>query len=380
MKKRSFRRPKEPKERYPGRFQYMRMELCNRGDAEEYIKDQPHKQIDKKLGQSYLFQIAFALHVAADRFSFKHYDMKLLNVFVQGIDVSESRVVMRYGLGSHIFALNMPAEHANIMKIADYGTANTQPESNGKAVNIAQFTTLENTPADFIILGDKATQGHGHDSFGLGLCMLHLFTGAAPYEEILEEVKCPSGLKKRLQMICEDESVPGYDVIRTVIMSDVYKDEAGNIVEGEPDDILYDTLYRFIVLFGIPEEKFQKKECPKVWTAISQCLEGGTASRKKGRAARKKQGGDHVQYNRDRKKYSIRSGNDTYIARARKNLEAMEGGMDLLLSLCSFDPENRPSAMDVLNSDFMASLREPADVPYGKDTAVFSYLAFSTQR
>jgi hypothetical protein len=35
----------------------------------------------------------------------------------------------------------------------------------------------------------------------------------------------------------------------------------------------------------------------------------------------------------------------------------MTGGVDLLLSLVEFNPERRASALDVLNSDFMAPLR-----------------------
>lgn len=32
-------------------------------------------------------------------------------------------------------------------------------------------------------------QGQGHDMFGLGLCKLHVFTGHAPYDEILHDVE-----------------------------------------------------------------------------------------------------------------------------------------------------------------------------------------------
>jgi serine/threonine protein kinase len=59
----------------------------------------------------------------------------------------------------------------------------------------------------------------------------------------------------------------------------------------------------------------------------------------------------------------------------------MDGGMDLLLSLVRFDPQNRASALDVLNSDFMAPLREiPNDTPrYSGQSEVLSFTAFSTQ-
>ncbi len=58
----------------------------------------------------------------------------------------------------------------------------------------------------------------------------------------------------------------------------------------------------------------------------------------------------------------------------------MDGGMDLLMSLVRFDPQYRKSALDVLNSDFMAPLREIAnDATCSTGQAeVFSYTAFST--
>ena len=58
------------------------------------------------------------------------------------------------------------------------------------------FQTLENTPVDYLLLGRDAKQDFSGDAFALGLCMLHLFTGDSPYEEILEPVRCPKPLMK----------------------------------------------------------------------------------------------------------------------------------------------------------------------------------------
>ncbi len=54
--------------------------------------------------------------------------------------------------------------------------------------------------------------------------------------------------------------------------------------------------------------------------------------------------------------------------------------MELLMSLVQFDTQNRKSALDVLNSEFMAPLREiPNDTPCITSQAeIFSYTAFST--
>lgn len=369
------RRPKQPASKYQGRFQYIRMELCTEGDAEEFIKDQPNELLNVDMSRILLFQISFALYAAASRFSLKHYDLKLLNVFLQGAsnvpgaDISATGdVVLRYGLGSKNFALKMPVENALLAKVADYGTACVKAESNGRPLSLAQITTPENTPPDFLILGDAAKQGHEHDLFGLGLCMLHLFTGKAPYEEILEDVRCPPNFKKMLQAIWEDVTVLGYSVVRSFVLADVYMDDEGNITEGEPDDTFYDTLYRFLVLFGIPENKFQKRQHGKVWKAINDCLHSSASKR----------GKDVVQFARDQKRYSLSHGTNKYIARARQNLENTEGAMELLRSLVEFDPARRATALDVLNSRFFASLIEAPGTRYQQCDDVRSFKAFAT--
>lgn len=314
------RSPKEPKQR--GRYQYIRMELCDEGDAEEFLKRQHEEALTPCQARQILFQVAFALHAGADRFGLKHYDLKLLNVFLQRVKPAKNgEVVLRYGLGEHVFSLKAPKEETVIAKLADFGTAKVDSTSNGQEVTMAQFTTLENTPPDFMILGDSARQGHGHDNFGLGLCMLHLFTGHAPYEEILEDVVCPPNLLGELRMIWEDELDSEYTVVRSLVLSDVFSDEDGHILEGEPDDVLYNTLYRYLVLFGIPDASsdqhfFQSR----VMVAIKATLESRSNGGRKRRNGRKIKS-DVQKYNRDRKKYSLSVGNNMYIARARDALK-----------------------------------------------------------
>ena len=188
--------PKKSEIANPGRYLYIEMEFANEGDAEELIKRQPDELLPADVARALLFQIAIALYVAAVEFAVNHYDVKLLNIFIHREDENYHNLVLRYKLGSHVYALHMPPRHVFVAKLADFGTANAFTASNDVPVPVtaAQFTTLENTPPDYMILGDNATQGHGHDSFGLGLCMLHLFTGFRPYEEILKKVKCPRDL------------------------------------------------------------------------------------------------------------------------------------------------------------------------------------------
>ena len=395
--------PVTPSEEERGKFQYIRMELCRHGDMEEWLKTQPGQGIGANEARMLFFQMAFALHAAADRYSMKHYDVKLLNFFLQSANDDSigngsgphPYTVLRYGIGSSVFGLRMPTSRALIAKLADYGTANIRPESNGQPVTIGQFTTLENSPPEFLISGDAAKQGYGHDSFGLGLCMLHLFTGHAPYEEILEEVRCPVALKRKLKNIWENQSSNGYDVIRSVILADVYEDEDGNI-EGEPDEVLYDTLYRYLVLFGIPDKNYQYKEGARVWRAITSCLIGqvpkstSSASVPARRSTRRNParantaavmpatsaGPDASQYEIDTSLYSLRTGTDPRIAEARQKLEAMDGGMELLLSLVSFDPSTRATPLDAINSIFFGALREEEGMDmYSPSDGIKSFMA-----
>ena len=157
----------------------------------------------------------------------------------------------------------------------------------------------------------------------------------------------------------------------------------------EPDDTLYDTLYRFLVLFGVPKEKSQWKEGSRVWRAIDSCLGSEYASYASNATTRSrrnvtnpsvpiKEGLDFAQYKIDCSKFSILNGENEHIARARKSLERINGGMDLLFSLVSFDPNRRSSPLDVMNSTFMEPLREGERKCESSDTdIVYSYMSYS---
>jgi serine/threonine protein kinase len=277
------------------------MELCDHGDVEGFIRNHPDKMLTPFDCRNLLFQMAFALHVAAERFSLKHYDVKLLNFFLQSatdstIDIDDHpHVVLRYGVGSNIFRLRMHPSAAYIAKLGDYGTVVIGSDTDGKPISIGQFTTLENTPPDYLILGNAAEQGGGHDSFGLGLCLFHLFTGHCPYEEILDDVFCPDNLKGKLRTIWKQRS---HNVIHSVMMDN----------NGMEDHTLYDTLYRFLVLFGIPEHQFLRKN--HVWRAIDSTLN----------SRRLIKGSDREAFIRAREKYSLSDGTDKRIAGARRRL------------------------------------------------------------
>jgi serine/threonine protein kinase len=276
----------------------------------------------------------------------------------------------------------MKTSRAFIVKLADFGTANLM-DSNGVPVTIANFTTLENIPPEFMILGDAAKQGHTQDSFALGLCMFHLFTGQGPYEEILENVKCPKILKRKLTRIWM-KSPEGFEVIRSVILGDLCEDEDGNF-DGEVDETLFDTLYRYLVLFGIPEIKQQMKDGSKVWSAINSCLVSQDhPPRPTSRPVRKaalikpsESENDTLQFKFDSEKFSLKHGNNIHISRARETLLKTEGAMDLLQYLVNFDPNARASVLDIINSRFMIPLRQQSGAFKGDNTVLYSYMAYS---
>ena len=109
--------------------------------------------------------------------------MQLLNFFLKDIGSSNVRkdlgsdIVLHYLLEDACFVLRMPASFSYWVKLADYGTADSNPEHLGKPVTIDQFTTLENAPIEYLLEGDEAEQSYAADAFCLGLCMLQLFAG-----------------------------------------------------------------------------------------------------------------------------------------------------------------------------------------------------------
>jgi len=164
------------------------------------------------------FQMAFSLFAARERLSFRHFDVKLLNFLAKPardlvieelvvdekglekkINRTESSIVrLAYSIGERTVNVDLPllgegggeesTSCGHVIKLADYGTASTNASSIDNAVHYTHFTTLENAPPEYMILGDAATQGYGADTWALGLCILHLLTGSCPYEEMMTTV------------------------------------------------------------------------------------------------------------------------------------------------------------------------------------------------
>ena len=315
------------------------MELCKLGDVEEYLKEQVGKAIPGEECKIMMFQMAFSLFAAKEQLGLMHYDVKNLNFLLQDGNAgneegSHSSVCLEYSLGDDVYGVNMERSRAVILKLADYGTSDMKAKPQESTIGLGNFTTLENSPPEFMILGERCKQGHDHDNFGLGLCMFHLFSGNAPYEEILEDVKCGPSLKSELSRIWEDERDENFGVIRSLINAEVY-DEG-----DEKDFTLHDTLYRFIVLFGRPKN-FGGKEAQKVFQAIDRGLEG-----------------DEEAFEEHSRLFNLDRGINYIVAAAREKLESVPGAMRVLKGLVRFDPQCRINPYAVLTSEMMKGMRK----------------------
>jgi len=267
--------PPAKRKSYPGDYQFIRMELCDQGDLEEFIRKQPDGLLPLNVIPHLLFQMCFALYSARDTLSMRHYDVKLLNFFLRSLlPGGDQPVFMRYGLGQRTFCVAPPEGFRLCVKLADFGTTEVSPNTLGQPIGVEQFTTLENTPIEYLLNGSDEVQAYQADSFSLGLAMLHLFTGVAPYEEIMEDVTCPDELFDALTAVWDERDNKGeskegpYSVVADVIHSD-----------SEPEEVLHHTLYRYLVLCGMPEEVWttyggrpKNKSSNAVWHAVARFI------------------------------------------------------------------------------------------------------------
>jgi hypothetical protein len=136
--------------------------------------------------------------------------------------------------------------------------AATLPQEREVCVDVHHFTTTENGAWELMVEGSNARPDVALDTFAVGLCFLHLLTGDFPYEEILESVRCPDTLRRELRRVWDVREEP-YHVVRWVLRS-------------EGGEVLYDTLYRFLVLFGEPAELCMDPN--PVWRAVHAALHG----------------------------------------------------------------------------------------------------------
>ncbi len=162
------------------------------------------------------------------------------------------------------------------------------------------------------------------------------------FPQLMVDVRCPLELRNALANVYSENDE--YGVIVDVILSqnEPEPDEAAE--DSEDDDTLFDTLYRMLVLLGMPS----KQECRNaygeenlVWKVVTSILLPERRSRKQRKTVNMKQYSFHC------KQWSITAGYEAPIARARERLEVTPGAMDLLLSMASWDPSARPTMFEV---------------------------------
>jgi serine/threonine protein kinase len=97
-------------------------------------------------------------------------------------------LIGQYGIAEHIYDVYMPLNGAVMIKLADFGTADINTNTMGQPIGVDHYTTLENTPPEQLFHGSNAVQDYAHDTFGLGLAILHMFTGQVKKLLMLDRV------------------------------------------------------------------------------------------------------------------------------------------------------------------------------------------------
>jgi len=442
-------RPKPPTPK--GLYQYIRMELCNRGDLEEHIAAAPGLVLPEDAIRPYAFQMIFSLFAVQTDYHMRHYDVKLLNFMLKTIDGVDGRVgsndqskIVRYGLAGQHYRLEMAASSALWVKLADFGTADVDERGLGAPVGLDHFTTLENSPIEQLVLGSGATQGYAADCWSLGLSLLHLFTGHAPYEELLVDAKCPDLVRDRLYHawatgapaygahrnsaavataaaaaaaaadggadggVDAEEWQARYEVIREVMvdpdasLASESMDSMDLATHGQ-DPTLAETLWRFIVLFGLPSlddlaamnDEYRSNPiwmtliavlAPEQLGLASEQSGGGGAGgrgRKGGKQGAKKaaaaaaeaeaEAACRAEFESHVRDWSMNVGSHPIMAEARRRMQS-QGAFSLLQRMMLYNAEDRPSLQECLESPFFTALRETPDSVEEVDYEYLKYL------
>jgi serine/threonine protein kinase len=311
-------------------------------------------------------------------------------------------VALRIGFGQHVFRLPLKDGTNSLVKLADFGTSVIGNGGLGDPITIRQFTTLENTPPEFLLLGSHVRQSYSADTFCLGLSFLHLLTGLEPYEELLADVHCPDYLRINLSQLWSSSS--------DAIESHYYViSEAMRSLEGERDhrppspidagsnpsssssspktknflpqhqhSILYDTVYRYLVLVNLPTGGMTGSPMGQSvgWAVVAESLGisngdslgtlggGGPGAGGLG-VSTSSPGSDRLraecvaQFRSDRACWSIQRGSHPIMINARNRLHTLgPEARRILLKMLHLDPSRRCTMHECLNSDLFSCLRE----------------------
>ena len=311
----------------------------------------------------------------------------------------DETVVMHIAFGEHDFVLPMQAKGRELIKLSDFGTSSVGPGDLGEPITMQQLTTLENTPPEFLILGSVARQAYSADTFCLGLSFLHLLTGEEPYEVLLEDVRCPPYLATQLSKYwCDFKNTDVNDPYH--LICDLVK--SLDMGEGDvemPGTVLFDTIYRYIVLFSGSEDflvSFPWVDNP-VWMLIVDAL-GLDAHRpgdmerkpmpKKGRGRPKRGGSPTARsesiatYQYDFSLWSIHRGTHPKIVRVQSRLNQLgDGSWKLFDKMTHFDPARRCKMHEAIMNPIFNDFRvEQSGVEHILASNLVSHASFTTYR
>lgn len=419
-----------------GRYQFYVMEFCSGGDLESHVQ----KALPSvKMTRSWLFQLCFALYCCREKLLMRHFDIKLLNVLVTSSEAALSksftrkpnaqldrafgsleadvspvksdktsspelktedevdgvpgeddcaagdesvgdRMTLEFGFGEYIFAIPTTLTSMSLVKLTDFGTSVAGQDELGSPITQDQFTTLENSPPEFLILGSAARQAFSADTFCLGLSFLHLLTGIGPYEELLHDVRCPLHLAQKLALLWEvtDENSP-YFVVNEVLESlepeeelETARDSRGttdrqmDVYTGKAA-VFCDTIYRYLVLFGVPEDLVGDDSVwagNPIWTLLTSYL-GLPAGVVPGGRGKKDREQCSLVYKRHCMEWSVKQGQNTIMMRVRDRLRGLSPGADdsaslLLHRMVHLHPALRCTMHEAITSKVFLPLRRLA--------------------
>jgi len=305
-------------------YQFVRMELCNGGNLEDHLKTMPNQEPDVHLVAPILFQALFASLAAQTELHARHYDIKLLNYFLQVPEDGDAPYKLKYGLDDEIYEFQ-----TNILvKLADYGTVICWESE--KEEGAAPITTLENAAPEMLLKGAKHC-GNKVDMYQVGLSLLHLLTGQAPYEELFPELRCPATLRRQLTAMWRDQS-----------------DQFGKLqdeLEGcDSVKLAADTLWRSAVMFKGLWEPGDAAVLPEGWDMVAAQLDADASP---------------VDC------YSFLQGTNPHMVRARERASLIPGAEEMLRRLLCLDELERWDAATALKADMFHGLRVDVEEPSG---------------
>jgi len=108
--------------------------------------------------------------------------------------------------------------------------------------------------------------------------------------------------------------------------------------------ILYNTLYRYLVLFGLPDSSaviYYGDRSPVLSEILKLC----------------KQDEFQHTFEADQKQFSLESGKHSSLQRARERLQKEKGAMDFLLGCANFNPSKRIKMSSALKESIFSEYR-----------------------